>query len=133
MAQYLESFPLQQRLILWHCVPEDLRGNLLVGLHEEVLTTLTENIEEADLAEMMAELAAEDVADILGTLAEDEQQRLMASMDSLQRERLQKLLSYEEEAVGRYMRTDTIASREDVRLEVVQRYLRITRQLNETT
>ncbi|MDX1353061.1 MAG: magnesium transporter, partial [Thiomicrorhabdus sp.] len=49
------------------------------------------------------------------------------------REEVQSVLAYQPDAVGRYMHTDTISIRENVKLEVVQRFLRMKNVIHKGT
>ncbi len=79
--------------------------------HAEIVAA-TAGLDTTDLAELFEDLPRQ--------VAED----MLRSMDELQRARLQETLAFEEDSIGRLMRTDTIAVRADVSLETVQRFLR---------
>lgn len=133
LSHILESFPHVQRQGLWFCVPDDMRGEVLAELHEDVRLEILRDIEVEQIAEITKDLDAQDTAEILDSLDEVIEANVMLSMDKSRREEVQNVLDYEPDAVGRYMHTDTISIRENVKLEVVQRFLRMKNVINKST
>ncbi|WEJ62529.1 magnesium transporter [Thiomicrorhabdus lithotrophica] len=130
LAHILESFPQEDRKQLWTCVPETLRGEVLATLKEDARQGLLIGIEVEELTEITKDLDAQDTAEILHSLNAEVEASVIESMDDSRREEVQNVLAYEEDAVGRYMHTDTISIRENVKLEVVQRYLRMKNEIH---
>ncbi|MBN2865215.1 MAG: magnesium transporter [Thiotrichales bacterium] len=133
LAHILESFPPGGREKLWVCVPDSLRGEVLAELNEDVRLGLLSGIEVDELSEMTKDLDAQDTAEILGSLDEDVEANVIEQMDVIRREEVQSVLAYDEAAVGRYMHSRTVSIREDVKLEVVQRFLRIKGDITQDT
>jgi magnesium transporter len=75
----------------------------------------------------------DDLAEVLRALPDSVYQQVLNSMDSQDRSRVEKALSYEEDTAGGIMNTDTITIRPDVSVDVVLRYLRLKGQLPEAT
>ncbi|BCN92604.1 magnesium transporter MgtE [Thiomicrorhabdus immobilis] len=133
LSHTLESFPYEQRKKLWECVPNEIRGAVLADLYEEVRNSLLTGVEVAEIAEITKDLDAQDAAEILDGLAEEIGADVIEQMDEERREEVQGVLAYEEDAVGRYMHTDTVSIRENVKLEVVQRFLRMKDEIQKNT
>jgi len=133
LAHILESFPQTGREKLWLCVPDSLRGEVLAELNEDARQGLLSNIEAEELSEMTKDLDAQDTAEILGSLDEEVEANVIEQMDIVRREEVQSVLAYDESAVGRYMHSDTVSIREDVKLEVVQRFLRMKGNITQDT
>ncbi|QEM81136.1 magnesium transporter [Halomonas binhaiensis] len=124
IALLLESLPLHERTLLWEQVPAELDGEVLLHVHDEVRSTLLQDMDPEEIVAATASLDTADLAELFDDLPKPVAEDMLRSMDELQRARLQETLSFEEDSAGRLMRTDTIAVRADVMLETVQRFLR---------
>ncbi|WP_275287034.1 magnesium transporter [Halomonas elongata] len=124
VALLLESLPPNERFRLWERVPQEVDGEVLLHVHDEVRATLIEDMDHAEIVAATAGLDTTDLAELFEDLPRQVAEDMLRSMDELQRTRLQETLAFEEDSVGRLMRTDTIAVRADVSLETVQRFLR---------
>jgi len=133
LAHILESFPKEGRDKLWLCVPDTLRGEVLAELNEDARLSLISDIEAEELSEITKDLDAQDTAEILDSLTDEVEAGVIEQMDLSRREEVQTVLAYDEDAVGRYMHTDTVSIREDVKLDVVQRYLRMKNDIQQDT
>ena len=133
LAHILESFASEDRGKLWLCVPDNLRGEVLAELNEDARLGLLDGIEVEELSEITKGLDAQDTAEILDSLDEHVEANVIEQMDDSRREEVESVLAYDEDAVGRYMHTDTISIRDDVKLEVVQRFLRMKSSIKQDT
>ena len=124
IALLLESLPPVARIKLWERVPGEVDGEVLLHVHDEVRSTLIDDMDHAELVAATSGLDTTDLAEIFEDLPQQVAEDMLRSMDELQRSRLQETLSFEEDSAGRLMRTDTIAVRADVSLETVRRFLR---------
>ncbi|WP_321326131.1 magnesium transporter [Thiomicrorhabdus sp.] len=133
LSHILESFPQNQRQSLWVCVPDEIRGEVLAELNEDARLSILQGVEAKELNEITKDLDAQDTAEILGSLDHELEADVMQSMDETRREEVQSVLDYDDYAVGRYMHTDTVSIRENVKLEVVQRFLRMKNVIHKGT
>ncbi|MBB3183117.1 magnesium transporter [Halomonas fontilapidosi] len=124
VALLLESLPPAARIKLWERVPGEVDGEVLLHVHDEVRSTLLDDMDHDEIVAATASLDTTDLAEIFEDLPQQVAEDMLRSMDELQRNRLQETLSFEEDSAGRLMRTDTIAVRADVSLETVKRFLR---------
>ncbi|SEK92437.1 magnesium transporter [Halomonas daqiaonensis] len=124
IALLLESLPPAARIQLWERVPGEVDGEVLLHVHDEVRSTLLDDMDHAEIVAATSSLDTTDLAEIFEDLPQQVAEDMLRSMDELQRNRLQETLSFEEDSAGRLMRTDTIAVRADVSLETVRRFLR---------
>jgi magnesium transporter len=124
IALLLESLPPTDRIRLWERVPAEVDGEVLLRVHDEVRSTLIDDMDPAELKAAASGLDTTDLADLFEDLPQLVAEDMLRSMDELQRQRLEKTLSFEEDSAGRLMRTDSIGVRADVTLETVQRFLR---------
>ena len=86
--------------------------------------------------EMLAaaeQLDADEIADIASDLPSDVIHDVFQSLPMEEREKLRAAMSYAEDAVGALMDFDVVTIREEVKLEVVLRYLRRLDELPDHT
>ncbi|MEY4761003.1 MAG: hypothetical protein RLZZ200_859, partial [Pseudomonadota bacterium] len=133
IAQLLESLPPSRRDVVWELTDPELDGEVLVELGEEVRDRLISEMDPAELVEATEDLEVDDLAELIESLPETVTQQLLRNMDQLDRERLNRVLSWPEDTAGNLMNTDTVSVRADVSLEVVQRYLRMRGELPDGT
>ena len=133
LALILESSPRKSRSVLWQLIDPDNHGEVLEELNEEVRKGILKNIRPEKLASVVEGMDVDDLAEVLRALPDSVYQQVLNSMDSQDRSRVEKALSYEEDTAGGIMNTDTITIRPDVSVDVVLRYLRLKGQLPEAT
>lgn len=133
IAQLLESLPPRRREFLWELTEPEIDGDVLVELSEEVRNELIRDMDPEELAAATEGLEIEDLADLIDSLPETVTQQLLRNMDQLDRERLNRMLSWPDDTAGSLMSTDTVSVRADVSIEVVLRYLRMRGELPERT
>ena len=133
IAQLLESLPPRRREFLWELTEPEIDGDVLVELSEEVRNELIRDMDPEELAAATEGLEIEDLADLIDSLPETVTQQLLRNMGQLDRERLNRMLSWPDDTAGSLMSTDTVSVRADVSIEVVLRYLRMRGELPERT
>ncbi len=133
IANLLESTPPKVRWVLWGMLDEDQENQVLGHLHEDVLSEFLESMNTRRLAAAADELETDDFADLLQQLPDTVSDRVLASLDAQDRERVEVVLSYPEDSAGGLMNTDAITVRPRHALEIVLRYLRLRKELPETT
>ena len=124
IARLLESMPLRERAVLWEIVDPTDEGDVLVEVAEEVRDGLIEGMETDQLIAATDGMELDDLADLLADLPEVVTRQVLQSFDHQDRERLQQVLSYDEDSAGGLMNVDIVTIRPDVTVEVVARYLR---------
>lgn len=124
IARLLESLPLQERKIVWDLIEPDIEGDILVDIAEDVRLGLIERMNDDELVAAAEGMQLDDLADLIGDLPEAVTQEVIRTLDEADRQRLQAVLSYDEDSAGGLMNPDTISVRPDVTLDVVLRYIR---------
>lgn len=133
LAHLLESSPPRQRKIIWQLIEPDYRGEVLQYLNEDVQAYFLSQLNAQEVIDATEDLDTDDLADILQNLPETVTNEVLDSMDAQDRERVEEILSYEEDTAGGLMNTDTVTIRADISIDVVLRYLRRHRSLPEMT
>lgn len=124
LARLLESLPPRERALIWEMVEAEREGDVLVELVEEVRDSLISGMETERLIAATEGMQLDDLADLLAGLPEAVARQVLRSMDAQDRERLDQVLSYDEDTAGGLMNIDIVTVRPDVTLDVVLRYLR---------
>ena len=133
IADMLESTPHNVRWVLWGLLDEEEENQVLAHLHEDVLTEFLESMNAQRLAAAADELETDDFADLLQQLPNAIADQVLGALDARDRARVESVLSYAEDSAGGLMNTDTVTVRPRHSLEIVLRYLRLRKELPETT
>jgi magnesium transporter len=133
IARLLESLPQTERAFIWEMIDPEIGGDVLVELADEVRDVLIEGMQADDVVAALDGMEMDDLADLVADLPEALTREVLRSMDHQERERLQTVLSYDEDSAGGLMNVDVITVRPDVTLEVVLRYLRARGEIPDGT
>ena len=133
IATLLESSSPKNRAVLWQLVDADRQAEIILWLNDEIQSHFLKDIDPDRLADMIDELDDDDIAHILEDLPEAVIEEVLSSMTEQDRQRVEQILSYDEDTAGRLMNTDTITIHPRVTLDVVLRYLRMHKELPPTT
>lgn len=133
IADILEALPLKDRLTIWNLVKAEFDGEVLLETSDAVRETLITNMGSKELLAATEQLDADEIADLAPDLPREVIDDVFRSLPTAEREQLRAAMSYPEDAVGALMDFDVITIRENVRLEVVLRYLRRLDELPDHT
>ena len=131
IARTLESFPAKTRDFLWEYVPDDLIGEVLAEVDEDIRADYIEDLSASDVEEIVKGLDAQEVAEVLDVADEAIKTSVYASLEQEIRAQVENLHAYEDDVVGRYMDPETVNVKQGVSLEAVQRYIRIHHLLDD--
>ena len=129
----LQALPLEERLIIWHLVKTEYDGDVLLETSDAVRESLITDMDSEELIAAAEQLDADEIADLVPDLPRDVIDNVFRSLPIAELEQLRAAMSYPEDAVGALMDFDVITIRENVRLEVVLRYLRRLDELPDHT
>jgi magnesium transporter len=133
IVHYIESSPVKVRRLLWVLVDADVEGEVFGSLNEELQKEFLQGMASSQMAALVAGLDTDDVADILQQLPETVIPHVLEAMDNQDRQRVERVLSYDEDTAGGLMNTDTITVRPDLTIEVILRYLRRHQEIPDVT
>jgi len=125
IALALESLPPDKRAVTWDLIEDDEEGNVLAELNDEVRSGLLGSMDKEDVLAATEGMEIDDLADVVADLPEELTTQVIDSLDQDDRERLEVVLSYEEDTAGGLMNPDTIAVRRYISLDTVLNNLRI--------
>lgn len=124
VAHLIESSPPKTRHILWQLVDSDHEGEVLQELGDDIQTEFLEGLDSREVFAITEGLEPDDVADILQQLPDRVIQDVLQHMGEFDRQRIEQVLTYDEDSAGGLMNTDTITVRPRFTIDVVLRYLR---------
>ena len=133
VANLLESIPTKMRSVIWQILEEDARNQTLQHLGEDIRAEFLQDMDTAQLVAAAGDLDTDDFADILQQLPQTITDQVLGALDARDRARVEAVLSYDEESAGGLMNTDMITVRPRHALELVFRYLRVHKDLPEST
>lgn len=124
VAHLLESSPAKIRSVMWQLVDFDKEGEILPYLSDEIQGQFLQRMNTQEVVAVTEGLEADDIADILQQLPDRVIREVLQSMRAQDRQRVERVLSYDEDTAGGLMNTDTLTVRPKTTLDVVLRYLR---------
>lgn len=134
IAHVLDALPANDRPPLLECLPDLIDGEVLLHMGEVAAAELVEELDAATLHQATKAMDTADVVELLDeVLPKEIVGELLDSMDAQRREQIELNLSFAEDTAGRLMHTDAITIREDITLEMVQRYLHRHEKIPEDT
>ena len=132
-ANLLEASPPKVREFLWDLLDDDMSNQVLYHLAEDVRADFLEGMDTAQLVAAADDLDTDDLADLLQELPDTIAQQVLDSMGAADRARVEAVMSFPEDSAGGLMNTDAITVQPRHALEIVLRYLRLRKDLPETT
>ncbi len=124
VAHLLESSPPKFRNIIWNMVEVEQEGEVLGELSDELQAHFLSRMDATEVATITEGLEDDDLADILQQLPDRVTREVLNSMDHQDRARLEQVMHYPDDIAGGLMNTDTITIRAPLTMDVVMRYLR---------
>ncbi len=124
IAHLLESSPPKARTVLWELLDRDAEGEVIQYLNEDLQAEFLRDYNAAEVAELAAGLEPDDLADILQQLPQQVASEVLQAMDEQDRQRVESVLSHDEDTAGGLMNIDTITVRKGHSVELILRYLR---------
>lgn len=124
MAHLLESVPTSLREALWSFIDEELQGEVLANLHEDIQQGILKRMSPEEFVETTQDVDPDDLADLLQQMPVESSSQALQLMPHDSRRKVEGLLAFPEDTAGGLMNTDMISVRADVTIETVLRYLR---------
>jgi magnesium transporter len=134
LANLLESLPSHQRDLIWPQIDPILLGGVLLETGDEIRDNKLKELGVDEITAIIETLPdVDDQADLLLSLPTDKLVGILHALDTHKRERLESVLSYNENTAGGLMNIDQVTIRADVTLDVVLRYLRMRGDIPDQT
>jgi magnesium transporter len=133
VAHQLETAPPKYRRILWELVDPEISGEVIHELSDEIKLEFLDEMDSAEVASLTEGLDVDDIVDILQQLPDRVIPEVLQAMSVQDRQRVESVLTYNEDTAGGLMDTEVITVRPDITVDVVLRYLRRFEEIPEIT
>jgi magnesium transporter len=133
IAHQLETAPPKFRRILWELVDPEISGEVIQELSDEIQSEFLGEMGSVEVASLTEGLNVDDIADILQQLPDRVIPEVLQAMSVQDRQRVESVLTYNEDTAGGLMDTEVITVRPDITVDVVLRYLRRFEEIPEIT
>jgi magnesium transporter len=133
IAHQLETAPPKFRRILWELVDPEISGEVLQELSDEIQLEFLDEMDSTEVASLTEGLDVDDIVDILQQLPDRVIPEVLQAMSIQDRQRVESVLTYDEDTAGGLMDTEVITVRPDITVDVVLRYLRRFEEIPEIT
>ncbi|MGB2172588.1 MAG: magnesium transporter [Porticoccaceae bacterium] len=133
VAHQLETAPPKFRRILWELVDPEISGEVLQELSDEIQLEFLDEMDSAEVASLTEGLDVDDIVDILQQLPDRVIPEVLQAMSIQDRQRVESVLTYDEDTAGGLMDTEVITVRPDITVDVVLRYLRRFEEIPDIT
>jgi magnesium transporter len=133
VAHQLETAPPKYRRILWELVDPEISGEVIHELSDEIKLEFLDEMDSVEVASLTEGLDVDDIVDILQQLPDRVIPEVLQAMSAQDRQRVESVLTYDEDTAGGLMDTEVITVRPDITVDVVLRYLRRFEEIPEIT
>lgn len=133
IAFILESLPEHERQVVWSLVDTHHDADILLEVDDWARESLISAMNHADLVAATGTMDADEIADLVPNLPPEVIAEVQKGLTPAEREQLVEAMGYPEDTVGAIMDFEMVRVREDVKLEVVLRYLRRLQELPDHT
>jgi len=133
IAHQLETAPPRMRHVLWELVDSDINGEVLQELSDDIQLEFLKQMDGAEVASITEGLDVDDIVDILQQLPDRVIPEVLPAMSVQDRQRVESVLTYNEDTAGGLMDTEVVTVRPDITIDVVLRYLRRFEELPDVT
>jgi magnesium transporter len=114
-------------------VDPEISGEVLQELSDEIQLEFLDEMDSAEVASLTEGLDVDDIVDILQQLPDRVIPEVLQAMSIQDRQRVESVLTYDEDTAGGLMDTEVITVRPDITVDVVLRYLRRFEEIPEIT
>ena len=122
-AALLEALPQQARQSFWELIPEELWGEVLEWLGDQVRASLLKKLGVEEAVAAASTMETPYLAEVVDEASKELREAILESLGTDERASVEDTLNYPEGSAGRFMEREWVAVRADVRLEVVKRYI----------
>lgn len=133
IAFILESLPEHERQVVWTLVDTLHDADVLLEVDDWARESLIATMNRDDLVAATGAMDADEIADLVPDLPPDVIAEVQKGLTAAERAQLVEAMGYPEDTVGAIMDFEMVRVREDVKLEVVLRYLRRLQELPDHT
>ncbi len=124
LAYILQNFPLRDREFIWKNIKTLYRSEILIEVNEPVRASLINWCNFDELLHIAQNLEPDDLAEIANKIPNEIIEKVSEGLSIQEKEQFRVAMSYPIDSVGSHMDFEMITIRDNIKLEVVHRYLR---------
>jgi hypothetical protein len=114
IGNLLESLPPDRRAVVWGLTDPEDDGEILVHVGDDVREDLLKAMDPDEIVAAADTLDIDDLAELMGDLPDAVADEVLKSMEREDRERLEHMLTYDEDTAGRLLNPDLVTVRASV-------------------
>ncbi len=123
-AQLLETLPQASRLVAWEVLPLHRQTEVLQFLRQDMRDQFLRNAKVEDRATLFANIPQRELAEVIRKMPQKLVPEVLDTLDEQEKDRIKRVLSFDEQQAGSLMRTDAVTVRKTLSMEVVVKFLR---------
>jgi magnesium transporter len=110
IAELLNQLSIEEAVFVYDCLSEEIAGDVLVELKEEVRESILASLSTKEIAEQIDKLESDDAADLINELPENIQDEVLSQIEDIdQASDIADLLNYEEGTAGSLMAKELVS------------------------
>ena len=114
IVSILDELPVEPASFLYHLLGEEIQGDVLMELDEDLRNTLIKSFSNKEIAEQVEQLDSDDAADLMNELPDKQVEEVISHIsDDETAEDLVDLLNYDADTAGGLMQKEFILARLD--------------------
>jgi len=120
----LDCSNLQQRLLLLRCIPDELQGDVLLDLPENMQELLLAQLHPEAIGDVVEHLDSDDATDLLQAVDSAVADEVIEQLEPDEQREIKPLMTYDEESAGGLMQSELFKVRADWDVDRVLQVLR---------
>jgi magnesium transporter len=124
MALLLESLPIEERIALWHTLPDHKKLDVLIEMRSDPREVLIHATEPEQWDTLFVDIEAEDLLELADSLPPQLLDRAYAAMDRIQKQYFTEANQYPEDQVGHWVSRDFLVLPINARVRDALRLIR---------
>jgi magnesium transporter len=102
-ALLLESLPIEERIALWHTLPNHKKLDVLIAMRNDPREVLIEATDFELWERLFVDIEAEDLLELMDSLPQELVEQAYEAMDKVQKEYFSQANEYDEEQIGHWL------------------------------
>lgn len=123
---FIEGLQPDYRLPLWIEVPDELKGESLTLMNDDVRRRLVDSLTTRQLIDVLGKTSPDHLVEVLGVMPKSVLLRALKRLDDAEQETLRSALSYSDNQIGRYVSRGVLTADLDSTVAITRSMLKAT-------
>jgi magnesium transporter len=119
IAEVLMDIEMEARVLFFNLTSKQLSSHVFLEMDESTKARVLEQLERDVVSDMVSEMESDDAADVLSELSDAHQEEILDGMDDANSDKIEPLLSHDEETAGHLMQSEFLVAPENATVENV--------------